>query len=210
MHEIYRAMAEATALGVSGFWVEPVMSSVALVLLCWAILLLYLVYRPGQVAVSGVRWMVALAVCHLPLLGAAIGIYQSRISARALEPFQSALAQARLDYLVQDGAGTPEEVAPIAKRFAANIMHFDDYLFYASFASVALAAASAGLLYFVLLRRVSFRSGQFRWPAVVAVVVTVALIWLFASSYTRVAVPRAIMPVPLLAIALLLIGFWLC
>jgi len=34
VREIYRAMAEATALGVSGSWVEPVASSVALVLLC--------------------------------------------------------------------------------------------------------------------------------------------------------------------------------
>ncbi|MET4121073.1 hypothetical protein ABIB85_007503 [Bradyrhizobium sp. JR1.5] len=212
VHEIYRSMAEAIAIGVPRAWIEPTLSSIALVLLCWGLFYLDRIYgRPATGAGPPAGPLVPMAVAQFPIVGAAVGIFWSRIDDAALGPVRSALMQARLDYLVLDGAGTAEQVAPIADRFASNIMRFDDYLFYSSFAFGVLAVAS-GILLLAIVSRYSrgaaMGSGR-SYLATAAMVATMLLIAAFAISGTRIVVARVLMPVPLLAMALFLAGFWL-
>jgi hypothetical protein len=212
VHEIYRAMAEAVAIGTPGYWIEPVLASIAVVLLCWGIAYLDWTYGPrvpGAPAEAGSSLVIA---SHLPLLGAAIGLYRSRITENALGSVRSALTRARIDELVLNGPGTAEQVAPIASRDIASIMQFDSYLLYACFVCVAVTLASAGLLRAVTVRRYNAAS-----PAALpscylplsALIATAGFIVLFANSSTRVVVARALTPVPVLVIALFLVGFWL-
>ncbi|MDO8943620.1 MAG: hypothetical protein Q7U75_10580, partial [Desulfobacterales bacterium] len=212
VHEIYRSMAEAIAIGVPRAWIEPTLSSFALILLCWGLFYLDRIYGPpARHAGKASSLLAPVVAAQLPIVGAAIGLLWSRIDDTALAPVRAALMQARLDYLVLDGAGTAEQVAPIANRFASNIMRFDDFLLYASFACGAVAITS-GMVLFAIAARYSGASavGSGRsYFAVTAIVASVLLIALCAIADTRVVVPRTLMPVPLLATALFLAGFWL-
>ncbi|MGY4167533.1 hypothetical protein [Bradyrhizobium sp. USDA 4529] len=211
VHEIYRSMAEAFAIGMGNAWIEPLASSVALVLLCWGTFLLGETYGPTAASVSPWGRRASVATAHLPMIGAAVGIFWARIDPNAVGPLRSVLMQARQNYLVLDGAGTADEVRTIAERFATNIMQFNDYLLYASFA-IGTAALVFGMIILLIMARrpPSARKGHGpAYLAAAAIVTTAVMIVLTAASGTRVATARALMPVPLLAIALFLACFWL-
>lgn len=211
VHEIYRAMAEAIAIGVAGSWLEPALSAVFLVLLCWGLVALDRTYVSQTTGNGSGKFGIFLAIAaQLPILGAALGAYWSRVDGKALEPVRSALKQARLDYMVLDGAGTAEQVAPIADRFASNIVRFNDYLLCASIAAVIVALLSAVLLLLTFGQRSRRPAGSgATYLALASILVSACLIALFAISGTRVTVARVLMPVPLLATALFLASFWL-
>jgi hypothetical protein len=209
IHEIYRSMAEAVAIGMPYAWVEPLLSGTAVAMLCWGIFLVSEVNaapRPPLEATSGgnAGWV---AVAQLPLLGAAIGIYLAKIDVDKIDRVQAAMARVRLEYMVAGGAGTADEVAPIADRFARYIMQFDDHLLRAALICGGIALVSMVVLT-ALVRKGYCRHGQ-RSIASAVLVVSALLIGLLTIDATRVVVARTLMPVPLIATALFLGGFWL-
>lgn len=211
VHEIYRSMAEAFAIGMPNAWFEPLASSITLILLCWGTFMLGETYGPTAVSVSAWGRPASVATAHLPMIGAAVGIYWARIDPDAVGSLRSALMQARQNYLVLDGAGTADQVRPIAERFATNIMQFNDYLLYASLA-VGAAALLLGMILLLIISRRSPSASRGRRPAYLAaaaIAATVVMIAITAASGSRVATARALMPVPMLAIALFLACFWL-
>jgi hypothetical protein len=213
IHEIYRAMAEAVAIGVDGYWIEPALASTAAVLLCWGIAYLDRCYGPRADGEAGEQggFLLLVIASHLPLVGVAIGLYRARIAESAIGSVRSALTRARIDELVLNGPGTAEQLASIASRDIDVIMRFDGYLLYACYACLALALLSAGLLWAALRRfgRPSPGSSPSLYLPLSALVATAAFIILFATSCTRVVAARALTPVPVLAIALFLVGFWI-
>ena len=75
VHEIYRSMAEAIAIGVPRAWIEPTVSSIALMLLSWGLFYLDRIYGPPATRAGSASTLVPMVTAQFPIMGAAVGIF---------------------------------------------------------------------------------------------------------------------------------------